>query len=59
MTEEKKKKLYEKPKVISMKALSASLGACGSGSANCGGACNAGSDAAGGTCVGGSAGASS
>jgi len=57
MNQEKKK--YEKPKMMSMKQLAESLGACGAGSAGCGGNCHGGSDAAGGTCVGGSAGANS
>ena len=59
MKEQKEKRRYEKPKVMSMQQLSESLGACGPGSANCGGTCGAGSAATGGSCVGGSAGASS
>jgi hypothetical protein len=59
MKEQKEKRRYEKPKVMSMQQLAESLGACAAGSADCGGTCGAGSAAVGGSCTGGSAGASS
>jgi hypothetical protein len=59
MKEQKEKRRYEKPKVMSMQQLAESLGACAAGSADCGDVCTAGSApgglGGGGTCGAGSA----